>query len=196
MSVLLSARGRAVDIGTAGAGHTRGERAQRAALRHRAGRRSPSLRRRARRPRPHREERRSSSPTPFLDIQARIATAGEGGLLGLAFPPDYATSGLFYVYYTDLANDSVVSRFLVTGNPNVADPNSEEMLLFVDQPTAGLTNHKGGTIHFGPDGFLWFATGDGGGANDPAENAQNPQSLLGKMLRIDSGPTSRPARSP
>ena len=68
-------------------------------------------------------------------------------------------------------------------------------MLFIDQP-AGRTNHKGGTIHFGPDGFLWFATGDGGGGNDPDELAQNPQSLLGKMLRIDSGPSSRRARSP
>jgi glucose/arabinose dehydrogenase len=125
--------------------------------------------------------------TPFLDISSQISTTGEGGLLGLAFPPGYATSGLFYVYYTDVSLDSVVSRFSVTGNPNVADPLSEEPLLFVDQPD-GRTNHKGGTIHFGPDGFLWFATGDGGGSNDPDDNAQDEQSLLGKLLRIDVGP--------
>jgi glucose/arabinose dehydrogenase len=133
--------------------------------------------------------------TPFLDIVSRVSTVGEGGLLGLAFPPDYGVTGLFYVYYTNLALDSVVSRFSVTANPDVADPNSEEIVLFVDQP-AGRSNHKGGTIHFGPDGFLWFATGDGGGANDPDELAQNPQSLLGKMLRIDPGPAFAPGSLP
>jgi glucose/arabinose dehydrogenase len=135
--------------------------------------------------------------TPFLDIQARIEDAGEGGLLGLAFPPDYETSGFFYVYYTDLLSDSVVARYSVTGNPDVADPNSEEIVLFIDQPDgSNFLNHKGGTIHFGPDGFLWFATGDGGSANDPFENAQNPQSLLGKMLRIDPGPVFAPGSIP
>jgi len=135
--------------------------------------------------------------TPFLDIGARITTVGEGGLLGLAFPPDFAQSGLFYVYYTNLADDSVVSRFSVTANPDVADPNSEEIVLLVVQPhQAGFQNHKGGTIQFGPDGFLWFATGDGGSANDPDERAQNPQSLLGKMLRIDPGPDFAPGSIP
>ena len=127
--------------------------------------------------------------TPFLDIAARISVAGEGGLLGLAFPADYASTGLFSVYYTDLASDSVVARFSVTANPNVADPNSEQTLLFIDQPNgSAFLNHKGGTIAHGPDGFLWFATGDGGSSNDPFELAQDPQSLLGKMLRIDVGP--------
>jgi glucose/arabinose dehydrogenase len=135
--------------------------------------------------------------TPFLDIAARISAAGEGGLLGLAFPDDYATSGLFYVYYTDLDSDSVVARFPVTANPNVADPNSEQILLDIDQPDgAGFLNHKGGTIAFGPDGFLWFATGDGGSGNDPFEYAQNPQSLLGKMLRIDVGTVFAPGSPP
>ncbi len=130
-------------------------------------------------------------PTPFLDIATRVSTSGEGGLLGLAFPEDFATSGWFVVYYTDLANDSVISRFSVSENPDVADPNSEEVLLWIDQPDAH-TNHRGGTIHFGRDGFLWFATGDGGGSNDPDEQAQNPNSLLGKMLRIDVGPAFAP----
>jgi len=129
--------------------------------------------------------------TPFLDIDPQVSTTGEGGLLGLAFPPDYATSGLFYVYYTNTSTDSVVARFSVTANPDVADPNSGEIVLEIDQP-AGQTNHRGGTIHFGPDGFLWFATGDGGGSNDPEERAQNPQSLLGKMLRIDVDPAFAP----
>ena len=135
--------------------------------------------------------------TPFLDIRTRVGTLGEGGMLGLAFPADYASSGLFTVYYTDLNTDSVVARFSVTGNPDVADPNSEEELLFIDQPDGtGFLNHKGGTLHYGPDGFLWFATGDGGSGNDPFENAQNPQSLLGKMLRIDVGPAFAPGSLP
>jgi len=131
--------------------------------------------------------------TPFLDISDRVSIAGEGGLLGLAFPEDHATSGWFVVHYTDLANDTVISRFSVTADPNVADPDSEEVLLFIDQP---FTNHNGGSIHFGPDGFLWFATGDGGSANDPNENAQNPASLLGKMLRLDVGPVFAPDSIP
>jgi len=135
--------------------------------------------------------------TPFLNIAARISVAGEGGLLGLAFPADYATSGLIYVYYTDLDSDSVVARFPVTANPDVADPNSEQILLDIDQPDgSGFLNHKGGTIAFGPDGFLWFATGDGGSSNDPFENAQNPQSLLGKMLRIDVDTPFAPGSPP
>jgi glucose/arabinose dehydrogenase len=135
--------------------------------------------------------------TPFLDISARVGTTGEGGLLGLAFPADYASSGFFTVYYTDRNLDSVVARFSVTSDPGLADPGSEEVLLFIDQPDGtGFSNHKGGTIHYGPDGFLWFATGDGGGSNDPAENAQNPQSLLGKMLRIDAGPDFAPDSIP
>jgi glucose/arabinose dehydrogenase len=118
-------------------------------------------------------------------------------MLGLAFPEDYATSGLFTVYYTDNNLDSVVSRFSVSADPNVADP-TEQVLLFIDQtqPSGTFTNHKGGTIQYGPDGFLWFATGDGGGSNDPFENAQNPQSLLGKMLRIDVGPVFAPGSNP
>jgi len=135
--------------------------------------------------------------TPFLDIRTRIGIGGEGGLLGLAFPADYASSGLFTVYYTDLNSDSVVARYSVTANPDVANSSNEQVLLFIDQPNgAGFQTHKGGTIHYGPDGFLWFATGDGGGTNDPDENAQNPQSLLGKMLRVDVGPTFAPGSVP
>jgi glucose/arabinose dehydrogenase len=127
--------------------------------------------------------------TPFLDIHTRVGTAGEGGLLGLAFPADYSSSGVFSVYYTDLNSDSIVARYSVSGDPDVADSNDEEVLLFIDQPDGtDFRNHKGGTLHYGPDGFLWFATGDGGGANDPFEYAQDPQSLLGKMLRLDIGP--------
>jgi glucose/arabinose dehydrogenase len=110
----------------------------------------------------------------------------------MAFAPDYAATGQFYVYYINLAGDSVLSRFLrSTGNPNVAGT-TERIVLTVDQP-AGRTNHKGGTIAFSPlDGMLYWALGDGGGSNDPDNLAQNPGTLLGKMLRIDvsGGPTS------
>jgi glucose/arabinose dehydrogenase len=127
-------------------------------------------------------------PTPFLDLRSRIDSGGEGGLLGLAFPPDYAESGEFYVYYTDNAGDSVLARFLVNANdPDRADVTSEEIVLFVDQPD-GRNNHKGGTIAFSPaDGMLYWGLGDGGGSNDPDNLAQNPQTLLGKMLRLDVG---------
>jgi glucose/arabinose dehydrogenase len=125
--------------------------------------------------------------TPFLDIRNRVGQGGEGGLLGFAFPPDYAMSRIFAVYFTDASNDSVVARFRVTSNPDVADPVTEQLLLYIDQPAA-YGNHRGGTIGYGPDGFLWFATGDGGGTNDPSNVSQDPQSLLGKMLRIDVGP--------
>jgi len=126
--------------------------------------------------------------TPFLDIRSRVLGGGEQGMLGLAFPPDHAARGLFYVYYTDLAGDSVLSRFHVSADDaQRADPDSEEILLVVDQP-AGRANHKGGTIAFSPrDGMLYWALGDGGGANDPDGLAQDPQSLLGKMLRLDVG---------
>jgi glucose/arabinose dehydrogenase len=130
-------------------------------------------------------------PTPFLDLSEQVSTSSEGGLLGLAFAPDYAASGFFYVYYTDDNRDSVVSRFSMSADPDVADPGSEVTVLFVDQSDS-FGNHRGGTIHFGPDGFLWFATGDGGGSNDPNERAQDPQSLLGKLLRVDVGPVFAP----
>jgi hypothetical protein len=124
----------------------------------------------------------------FLDISSKVSTVGECGLLGLAFAPDYADSGEFYVYYTEvnpeLDNDSVLSRFTVSADPYVADP-TETKILDIDQPTS--TNHKGGTIAFGPDGFLYWGLGDGGGSNDPNELAQNVNQLLGKVLRLDVG---------
>jgi glucose/arabinose dehydrogenase len=124
-------------------------------------------------------------PTPFLDISAEVSTVGEAGLLGLAFPPDYATSGVFYVYYVDLNVDSVLARFAVDPtDPNRALPASEETVLLVDQPAP--TNHKGGTIAFSPaDGFLYWALGDGGVSPWAGNPAQDPTSLLGKMLRLD-----------
>lgn len=126
----------------------------------------------------------TSPRTMFLDISGRIgSTASEQGLLGLAFPPDYAGKGYFYVNYTDGAGDSVVARFrLLGGDPATADPASEEILLQVDQPFA---NHNGGQLAFGPDGFLYIGFGDGGSGGDPSGNGQSLATLLGKILRID-----------
>lgn len=121
--------------------------------------------------------------TPFLDIRDRVGSSGsEQGLLGLAFAPDYPSSGIFFVNYTDRSGRTVVARFSATGEPNVADPGSEYRVLAIDQPAA---NHNGGMLAFGPDGYLWIGTGDGGAANDRFGNGQNPDTLLGKMLRLD-----------
>ncbi|MDO8751204.1 MAG: PQQ-dependent sugar dehydrogenase [Dehalococcoidia bacterium] len=121
----------------------------------------------------------------FLDIQAQVNDSGnEEGLLGLAFDPEYATTGLFYVYYS-AANPrrSVISRFSVLrSNANRANPSSEQLILEIPQP---FPNHNGGNILFGHDGFLYIGLGDGGGAGDPQGNGQNPGTLLGSMLRID-----------
>jgi glucose/arabinose dehydrogenase len=122
-------------------------------------------------------------PQPFLDITDRVGSRGsEQGLLGLAFPPDYAARGFFFVNYTDRNGDTVVGRYNVTADPNAADPGSEFVVLKIDQPAA---NHNGGDLAFGPDGRLWIGTGDGGAANDRFDNGQNPETLLGKMLRLD-----------
>jgi glucose/arabinose dehydrogenase len=121
---------------------------------------------------------------PFLDITQRVRDArNEQGLLGLAFHPDYGTNGYFYVNYIDNSGNTQVSRFSKDVNdPNLADPNSELKIIDVNQP---FTNHNGGQIAFGPDGYLYIGMGDGGSGGDPQNNAQNPLSLLGKMLRID-----------
>ncbi len=122
-------------------------------------------------------------PTPFLSLVGLVGSGGERGLLGMAFAPDFATTGFFYVYYVDVAGNSVLARYRVSANPDVADPTGK-IVLTVTQP-AGSNNHKGGTIAFGPDGYLYWGLGDGGGANDTSNNAQNDGVLLGKMLRID-----------
>lgn len=137
----------------------------------------------------------STLPVAFLDISSLVDDSGEGGLLDVAFPRDYRTSGLFYVHYTDLAGDTRVVRYAVSANPDVANPASARGILFINQPT-GRGNHKAGSLLFGPDGFLWFPTGDGGGGGDPDELAQNRQSLLGKVLRIDVGPVFAPGSIP
>ena len=127
-------------------------------------------------------------PTPFLDVSALITCCGERGLLSTAFHPDYAQNGFFYIDYTDAQGDTVIARYTVSGDPNVADASSGVTLLTIDQPFA---NHNGGQLQFGPDGFLYIGMGDGGSANDPNCFAQRRepqagrQDLLGKLLRID-----------
>ncbi|WP_423193944.1 PQQ-dependent sugar dehydrogenase [Cupriavidus sp. H18C2] len=121
--------------------------------------------------------------TPFLDISSLTTTDGERGLLSMAFDPDFATNGRFFVYYTDTGGAITVARYRVTTpGADVADA-SGTVLLSIPHP--GQSNHNGGQLAFGPDGMLYLGTGDGGGANDPPGNAQNNGSLLGKMLRID-----------
>ena len=118
--------------------------------------------------------------TPFLNLLTLISTGGERGLLGLAFSPDYANNGFFFVNYTNLNGDTVIARH-TANNANVGNP-SGAIVLTVPQP---YSNHNGGSIKFGPDGFLYIAMGDGGSGGDPQNLAQNISSNLGKMLRID-----------
>lgn len=136
--------------------------------------------------------------TDFLNISSKITFGGERGLLGLAFHPQYAANGYFYVYYNAASTGNItVARYSVnSANPDVADPSTEKILLNITKP---FTNHNGGSMHFAPDGNLWIAIGDGGSGGDPNNNAQNKNSLLGKMLRIDvnsTGPYDIPADNP
>ncbi|MEM7798118.1 MAG: PQQ-dependent sugar dehydrogenase [Chloroflexota bacterium] len=135
--------------------------------------------------------------TPFLDISDRVNDSGnEQGLLGLAFHPDHQFNGRFFVNYTDANGSSVVSEFLITSDRNVAIPSSERKMMTVAQP---FRNHNGGHIAFGGDGNLYIGLGDGGSQNDPENHAQNPNSLLGKILRIDvdnGDPYGIPADNP
>lgn len=136
--------------------------------------------------------------TPFLDIQNVVNNNGsERGLLGLEFSPDYANNGLFYVNYTEAGGGTVVASYQVSDNdPDVADASSATEIISVDQD---FGNHNGGDIAFGPDGYLYIGMGDGGSGGDPNDRSQDPQQLLGKMLRIDvnnGDPYSIPADNP
>ena len=126
-------------------------------------------------------------PQAFLDVSARVWQAdrftSERGLLGLAFHPDFESNGRFFVYYTNLSGNNVIARYDVTADPNDADEDSEKILLTLNHPT--YANHNGGQLAFGPDGFLYVGTGDGGGAGDPFANGQSETTLLGKLLRLD-----------
>jgi len=133
--------------------------------------------------------------TPFLDITARVVSGGERGLLSLAFDPVYATNGRFYVYYTGAQGDIFVDRFTVSGNPDVANTASDPVLTIQHRENS---NHNGGLLLFGPDGMLYAGTGDGGGAGDVPNNAQNIDVLLGKILRLNVAtlPYTIPAGNP
>lgn len=135
---------------------------------------------------------------PFLDISRRVTTkANEQGLLGIALHPHYSENGYFYVNYSRARDGgTVIARFSADPRMAQADPASEKILLEVDQP---YDNHNGGGLRFGPDGYLYIGLGDGGSGGDPQNNAQNPDSLLGKMLRIDvdnGDPYAIPADNP
>ncbi|MGE0103161.1 MAG: PQQ-dependent sugar dehydrogenase [Blastocatellales bacterium] len=142
----------------------------------------------------------SPQPTPFLDIVAKVGSGGERGLLGLAFHPQYSSNRRFFVNYTRRSDGAtVISEFAASSsNPNAADT-TEKVLLTIPQP---FSNHNGGMIDFGPDGYLYIGMGDGGSANDPGNRSQDVNSLLGKMLRIDvdtpngNTPYSSPSTNP
>ncbi|MGI8640779.1 MAG: PQQ-dependent sugar dehydrogenase [Pyrinomonadaceae bacterium] len=132
-------------------------------------------------------------PTPFLNISSFVNCCGERGLLGLAFHPQYPTTPYIFVHFTSngtalpdgtipVSGNNVIVRFTVSSNPNVVDSSSGKTLLVIPQP---FSNHNGGTIEFGNDGYLYIGKGDGGSGNDPGNRAQNINELLGKILRLD-----------
>lgn len=119
---------------------------------------------------------------PFLDISNKVTTRGsEQGLLGIALDPEYESNGEFYLNYTDRGGNTVIARYIANLDKKTADVKSEQILLKVEQP---YSNHNGGNLVFGPDGFLYIGLGDGGSGGDPELRAQNTDTLLGKMLRI------------
>jgi len=132
-------------------------------------------------------------PTPFLDVSSLITCCGERGLLSVAFHPRYRDNGQFFIDYTDRNGDIVIARYSVSSNPNVANASSGSIILKVPHPVN--SNHNGGQLQFGRDGFLYAGTGDGGAGGDPPNNAQNTNVLLGKLLRIDVD-TSMPYATP
>jgi glucose/arabinose dehydrogenase len=136
--------------------------------------------------------------TPFLDIRSLVSSGGEQGLLSMAFHPNYANNGQFFVDYTDTPNGNIqVVRYTVSANPNVANPTSARVVLSINHST--FDNHNGGLVMFGPDGFLYIGVGDGGGGGDPFGSGQSTTTLLGKILRIDvnaGSPYVVPASNP
>jgi len=135
-------------------------------------------------------------PTPFLDIRSKVSRGGEQGLLGLTFHPDYVNNHLFVIDYTDTNGDTRVSVLKSSANPDVADPATEEVFLFVDQP---FDNHNGGHVTFGPFGYLFIGMGDGGSAGDPGDRAQDLATPFGKLLRYqmdDQGHVTIPNGNP
>lgn len=136
----------------------------------------------------------ASVPTTFLDIQARVLSSGERGLLGLAFHPLYGSNGRFFVFYTRTPDGTIViAEYRVSNNPNVSGT-SETVLLQI--PHGSFANHNGGMLAFGPGGYLYAGIGDGGSGNDPQNNAQNIESLLGKLLRINVDQANAAAGTP
>jgi glucose/arabinose dehydrogenase len=137
---------------------------------------------------------------PFLDLQASVASNGDGGLLSVAFDPQFKANGYFFVVYTDLQQNIVVERYRAPAGAASADMASRLAILRI--PHRDYTTHYGGQLDFGPDGYLYLSTGDGGGAYDPLGNGRNLASLLGKLLRIDvshasaSAPYAVPASNP
>ncbi len=128
--------------------------------------------------------------TPFLNISTIITPGGERGLLSMAFHPNYENNRYFFVYYNNLSGDITLARYQTqAGNPNEADAGSGVVLLTIPKP---FDNHNGGDLNFGPDGYLYFGTGDGGSGGDPNNLAQSGSSLLGKMIRIDVNNFSTP----
>ena len=130
----------------------------------------------------------TTNATPFLNLSSIISTGGERGLLGLAFHPNYASNGFFFVNYTNTAGNTVIARYSVSANPNIANTTGT-ILMTIAQP---FSNHNGGTIKFGPDSYLYIGMGDGGSGGDPGNRAQNISENLGKMLRIDVNSTTAP----
>jgi glucose/arabinose dehydrogenase len=139
------------------------------------------------------------APQPFLDVSALVTAGGEQGLLGLAFHPDYADNGRFFINYTDTDGDDVVAEYRASEDPQRADESSGRVLIEIPDP---FSNHNGGHLAFGDDGYLYIATGDGGGGGDPLESGQSLDTLLGKLLRIDvdsssgESPYGIPAENP
>ncbi len=121
-------------------------------------------------------------PDTYLDISNLTSGGGEQGLLGLAFDPDFENNKTLYVNYTNNSGNTVIASFIADNDNLFVDPASETILLTITQP---FSNHNGGQIAFGPDGYLYIGMGDGGSGGDPGDRSQNHQLLLGKMLRID-----------